>query len=162
MYKQTNSYFFSSNSVFLALWNPRAQQDMQLALSEYVQAVQTRSPGAQVVFVSTHADTRVEPTGVDAALQQLKLQDAKHFHVSCKDGTGIQDLIKHLRRVVMRLPHVQQEVPRSYLDLERVLKKSIIAHHVPYEVVPLRRVIISCHLDPVPVQMDEDQVPSTV
>ena len=94
--------------------------------------------------------------------KQLKLQDARHFHVSCKDGTGIQDLIKHLRRVVIRLPHVQQEVPQSYLDLERVLQKSIIAHHVPYEVVPLSQVIISCHLDPVPVQMDEDQVPSTI
>ena len=154
MYQRTHPFFFTSRSVFVVLWNPRHCQDMHDAVDEFVQTVQTRAKDAKVAFVSTHADEGIAPHGVPEALERFGMPGAKHFHVSCKDGSGIEDLTKHLRELALSLPHVEQRVPQSYIGLERVLK----GLHTACGAVPIEQVSDSCAMDPQPIDMDEDEV----
>ena len=155
MYQRTHPFFFTSRSIFVVLWNPRERQDMHGAVEEFVQTVQTRAPNAPVAFVSTHADEGIAPCGVREALESFGLPEAKHLPVSCKDGSGIEDLKKHLRELAQSLPHMEQRVPRKYVDLARVLKglKAPAAGAVPIE-----QAAFSCQLDPQPVDINEDEV----
>ena len=159
MYQRTHPFFFTSRSVFVVLWNPRERQDMHAAVEEFVQTVQTRAPDAKVAFVSTHADEGIAPHGVQEALASFGMQGAKHLHVSCKDGSGIEALTKHLRELALSLPHVEQRVPFSYIGLERVLKGLC----KPAGAVPIEDVVSLCartwdHLDRQPGDTDEDEV----
>jgi internalin A len=154
VYHRTHPFFFTSRSVFVVLWNPRERQDMHAAVEEFVQTVQTRAPYAKVVFVSTHADEGISPHGVHEALASFGLQGARHFHVSCKDGSGIEALIKHLRELALSLPHVEQRVPLSYIGLERVLK----GLGQPAGAVPMQDVALLCATDRLPVDIGEDEV----
>ena len=154
MYQRTHPFFFTSRSVFVVLWNPRERQDMHAAVEEFVQTVQTCAPDAKVAFVSTHADEGIAPHGVQEALASFGMQGAKHLHVSCKDGSGIEALTKHLRELALSLPHVEQRVPLSYIGLERVLKGLA----APAGAVPIEPVAFSCMMDPQPVDIDEDEV----
>jgi hypothetical protein len=154
VYQRTHPFFFTSRSIFVVAWNPREHQDMHGAVEEFVQAVLTRAPEAPVAFVSTHADQGIAPRGVREALDSFGLPGAKHLHVSCKDGSGIEALTKHLRDLAQSLPHMEQRVPRKYAGLERVLK----GLKAPAGAVPIEQVPLSCQLDPQPVDIDEDEV----
>jgi hypothetical protein len=155
VYQRTHPFFFTSRSVFVVLWNPRERQDMHAAVEEFVQTVQTRAPDAKVAFVSTHADEGIAPHGVQEALASFGMQGAKHLHVSCKDGSGIEALTKHLRELALSLPHVDQRVPQSYIGLERVLKG---LGGAPAGAVPIEEVACSCMADPQPVDIGVDEV----
>ena len=154
MYQRTHPFFFTSRSIFVVLWNPRERQDMLAAVEEFVLTVQARAPEAKVAFVSTHADQGVAACGVREALAGFGMPDAKHFAVSCKDGSGIEDLTTHLRELALSLPHVEQRVPQSYLDLERVLKRL----GAPGGAVPIAQVVSCCQADLQPVRIAEDEV----
>ena len=157
MYQRTHPFFFTSRSVFVVLWNPRERQDMHAAVEEFVQTVQTRAPDAKVAFVSTHADEGIAPHGVHEALASFGMQGAKHLHVSCKDGSGIEDLTKHLRELALSLPHVEQRVPQSYIGLERVLRGLAARAGV----VPIEDVASFCEMPSdsrEPFHIEEDEV----
>ena len=155
MYQRTHPFFFTSRSVFLVIWNPRHRQKMHAAVDEFVQTVQTRAPDAKVAFVSTHADEGIAPHGVSEALASFGMPGAKHFHVSCKDGSGIEDLTKHLRELALSLPHVEQRVPLSYIGLERVLKSLV---GTAGGAVHIDDIFVSCMIGPQPIDIDENTV----
>ena len=155
MYQRTHPFFFTSRSVFVVLWNPRERQDMHAAVEEFVQTVQTRAPDAKVAFVSTHADEGITPHGVQEALTSFGMQGAKHLHVLCKDGSGIEALTKHLSELALARPHVEQRVPQSYIGLGRVLKG---LGGTPAGAVPIEDVTSFCARDRQPVDIEEDEV----
>ena len=113
---------------------------MYPAVEEFIQSVRTRAPRAPVVFVSSHADQGIAPCGVEEALKEFEMHNTKHFHVSCKDGTGMDDLIKHLRQLANNL-NIEQRVPQSFIELERILKNDF---PTPGGAVPLHQVLRAC------------------
>jgi GTPase SAR1 family protein len=137
LYMANNPLFFAARGIYMLVWNPRADQSALDAVAEYLTAVRSRAPdpaAAPVVLVSTRADEFPPPAGAEAALRQLGEAGARYFHVSSKDGRGIDALRAHLAELARALPGARRPVPRCYLDLER----DLLAHAgAPCGAVPL-------------------------
>jgi molecular chaperone DnaK len=113
VYRTTHQFFFSSDALYLVVWNARAGQDKD-DVGGWLNRIRQRiGDNAKVILVATHSDT-MEPD-LDWAALHRKFPNllCGHYEVDNRTGRGIQEL----RAAIVRqaaAQHVEQMLPEAW------------------------------------------------
>ena len=119
IYHTTHQFFMTRRSLYLLAWNARGDVD-QGRLDHWLRKIQVLAPGSPVLLVATHCDERPADLNLDrfrAAYPQI----AGLATVSNKTGAGIEELKAVIATEAARLPLMEQEWPRAWVDVEEAL-----------------------------------------
>jgi GTPase SAR1 family protein len=120
IYHTTHQFFLTKRSLYLLVWSARANID-QARLDHWLAKIQVLAPGSPIILVATHLDER--PMDINyLRFKEAYPQLAGHIAVSNKDGTGIAELRKLIAREAARLPLMEQQWPKTWLNSEAALR----------------------------------------
>ena len=119
IYHTTHQFFMTRRSLYLLVWNARGDTD-QGRLDHWLRKIQVLAPGSPVLLVATHSDERPADLNLDrfrAAYPQI----AGLATVSNKTGAGIEALKAAIAAQAAKLPLMEQEWPRAWVEVEAAL-----------------------------------------
>ena len=119
IYHTTHQFFMTRRSLYLLVWNARGDTD-QGRLDHWLRKIQVLAPGSPVLLVATHSDERPADINLDrfrAAYPQI----AGLATVSNKTGDGIEALKAAIAAEAVKLPLMEQEWPRAWVEVEAAL-----------------------------------------
>jgi small GTP-binding protein len=131
LYYTTHQFFLSARSVYIAVFN-LVQGVETSKLDFWLQSIRSRA-GADVpiVLVGTHLDhyTSLHKNwSREALVDKLDRRYRRRFPnivamhlVSCVTQKGVDQLRVEIERLVARQPHMGEELPTSYLELEKMV-----------------------------------------
>ena len=120
IYHTTHQFFMTRRSLYLLVWNARGDTD-QGRLDHWLRKIQVLAPGSPVLLVATHCDERPPELNLDrfrAAYPQI----VGMATVSNKTGAGIEELKATIAAEAAKLPLMEQEWPRAWVDVEEALQ----------------------------------------
>ena len=120
IYHTTHQFFMTRRSLYLLVWNARGDAD-QGRLDHWLRKIQVLAPGSPVLLVATHGDERPPQLNLDrfrAAYPQI----VGMATVSNKTGAGIEELKATIAAEAAKLPLMEQEWPRAWVDVEEALQ----------------------------------------
>ena len=126
IYHTTHQFFMTRRSLYLLVWNTRGDAD-QARLDHWLRKIQVLAPGSPVLLVATHCDERPPQLNLDrfrAAYPQI----VGMATVSNKTGAGIEELKAAIAAEAARLPLMEQEWPRAWVDVEQALQAADKPH----------------------------------
>jgi GTPase SAR1 family protein len=154
IYRLSHQYFMVKKALFVLVWRviPKIsgnlhpfEEEVYAMVTEWLETVQLRVPGARILIVATHIDCAHE-SEVDRQCKRVKalIRDKveelkedelvsgipapivwKHgdsLRVNCVDGTGVEELRLQLIEMAHDLPWWQEGIPGCYLNLKNVLR----------------------------------------
>jgi hypothetical protein len=157
IYRLSHQYFMVKKALFVLVWRviPKIscnlhpfEDEVYAMVTEWLETVQLRVPGARILIVATHIDCAHE-SEVDRQCKRVKalIHDKveelkedelvsgipapivwKHgdsLRVNCLDGTGVEALRLQLIEMAHDLPWWQEGIPGCYLNLKNVLRLPI-------------------------------------
>ena len=119
IYHTTHQFFMTRRSLYLLAWNARGDVD-QGRLDHWLRKIQVLAPGSPVLLVATHCDERPADLNLErfrAAYPQI----AGLATVSNKTGAGIEALKAAIATEAAKLPLMEQEWPRAWVEVEAAL-----------------------------------------
>lgn len=132
IYMNTHLLFFSSDVMYLVIWNPR-QHDHHSFISVYLNMIRNYSPSAPVILVTTHAKDTSKITDYTLSIINNQFSSTGknpgygpiccYHHVDSQTGIGIQELKRDILKYSLQQPWVVQRVPKIYKKLEIGLKE---------------------------------------
>jgi GTPase SAR1 family protein len=125
VYLNTHPLFFSEESLYLLVWNPRAPLTASL-LEEYLLQIRTKTPSSPIVLVTTHSEEIGNGNHVQTYLNDLRKYGCmEHFPVDSRTGQGIDDLKKRLIELVTSdyTHYSYARVPNWYSKAESQLRE---------------------------------------
>eukprot|EP00007_Cunea_sp_BSH-02190019_P005553 CAMPEP_0174232408 /NCGR_PEP_ID=MMETSP0417-20130205/2700_1 /TAXON_ID=242541 /ORGANISM="Mayorella sp, Strain BSH-02190019" /LENGTH=2427 /DNA_ID=CAMNT_0015310457 /DNA_START=88 /DNA_END=7371 /DNA_ORIENTATION=+ len=130
IYYTTHQFFLSARSLYVVVFN-LMEGDVASRVPFWLQSIRSRA-GEQVpiVLVGTHVDEYMNGTSQysrERIIMDLHDKYARHFHniesihlVSCVTQKGMDGLRAEIERLVAAQPHMGEEFPTSYLELEKL------------------------------------------
>lgn len=145
VYRPTHQLFFSAPAVYLVVWKPR-EGPQQGFVKEWIQLIKRREPSAKILVVATHGGPQQRQPDIDR--QELwdlfgKETVIDFFFVDSKPDEnekrkGIEELKEAIAKVASELPEVGRSVPKSFVNVRKVLQEK----NVPY--LPFIEVLAIC------------------
>ena len=157
VYRMVNSLFMVKRALYILVWrvvrnhapNGRAErQELQEMVTDWLDQLQLRVPGAQVLLVVTHVDcVRKEEVErqiklvqgmVQSTLKRLRLdsekggnfiaplavlRDGRSLRVRCLERQGIGELTRTLIDMTHDLSWWQETIPKRFMQLQQQLAK---------------------------------------
>jgi internalin A len=121
IYHSTHQFFMTKRSLYLMVWSARSNIN-QARLDHWLAKIQVLAPDAPVILVATHLDEH--PMDLNfIRFKEAYPQVVGHVGVSNKDGTGIAELRKMIAKEAARLPLMEQQWPKTWLEAEAALRK---------------------------------------
>lgn len=120
IYHTTHQFFMTTRSLYLLVWNAGTDTD-QGRLDHWLRNIQVLAPDARVILVATHIDQRPADFNLDRFRDAYPAMIAGFAGVSNKTGAGIDDLKTMIAEEAARLPLMEQEWPRAWVDVEEAL-----------------------------------------
>lgn len=120
IYHTTHQFFMTTRSLYLLVWNAGTDTD-QGRLDHWLRNIQVLAPDARVLLVATHIDQRPADFNLDrfrAAYPDLIVGFAG---VSNKTGDGLENLKSQIAEEAAKLPLMEQEWPRAWVQVEEAL-----------------------------------------
>ena len=129
VYMNTHPLFFDSHTIFVLVWNPRANNHLDL----YLESVRNCAAAAPLLLVTTHGDEVSSVSELDVGRYTHEYGPvAEYVHIDSSSGTGIDQLRSSLVAAALSQEHVVQQVPRSLVELEKHLARASREHfHMP-------------------------------
>ncbi len=121
IYLSTHQFFLTKRSLYIFVWEARKDEDHSGSFDYWLNVVKLLGEGSPVIVVMNKADARLKH--IDEADIREKFPNIAHFlQVSCLDRTGITDLEQTIRRVLGRMPHLKDRLPKSWQDIRQQLE----------------------------------------
>ena len=133
VYQATHQFFFSSDALYLVVWNARAGQDKDNVVGWLTRIRQRVGDNAKVMLVATHSDV-VEPD-LDYAALRRKFPNllCGHYAVDNRTGRGILEL----RAAIVRqaaAQHVERVLPEAWVRArDAVLARAADEPQISYD-----------------------------
>lgn len=123
VYQSTHPFFFTERAIYLIVWNPKAESNIERAISDFVRNVKSCAPNSPIIFVSTHSDLPGAPPRLNdlkAAFRKVGApEDSPWVNISNTEGRGVSELRDLIIKTTLRMDHTEAAVPKSYLEAER-------------------------------------------
>ena len=157
IYRTVNSLYMVKRAIYMLVWRvvrnnvPNSwseRQELQEMVTDWLDQLQMRVPGAQVLLVVTHVDclrkeeverqVKVVQSMVQSTLNRLRLDSAKGGHfippltvfrdgrslrVRSLERQGIGELTRALIDMAHDLPWWQEIIPKCFMQLQQQLAK---------------------------------------
>ncbi|MGE5343171.1 MAG: COR domain-containing protein [Candidatus Omnitrophota bacterium] len=121
IYHATHQFFLTKRSLYLFVWEPRKEEDTG-PFDYWLNVIKLLSANSPVIVVMNKADLRPKP--IDEASYKNAFPNIVDFiQVSCLTGTGIDRLTDMIRNALCRMRHLNDELPKSWLDIRTPLKQ---------------------------------------
>ena len=124
-YLNTHPIFFTTRSIYVAVFNVRANDDAKLdSYLRHILATCSCEDLPPVIVVGTRGKEVCALT--EHQMQRLRgvyPNIVGYHHIDSSDGSGVIALSDALEELALSLPHVTEEVPRKYKQLENSLQE---------------------------------------
>jgi internalin A len=122
IYHATHQFFLTKRSLYLFVWEARKDEDIMM-FDYWLNVIKLLSNSAPVIIVLNKCDERSK--AIEEKTLKEKFSNIKaFFKVSAKDGTGIEDLRNEIKKQIVALPHIGQELPKAWLTIREELEGS--------------------------------------
>jgi len=118
----THQFFLTKRSLYLFVWEARQEGQETASFEYWLNIIKLLSAGSPVIIVMNKADTRTQ--SIDEASFRTKFPFIRAFcQVSCLTGKGIAELTELIRAGLSEMPHLQDRLPKTWLQIRHDLKK---------------------------------------
>ena len=126
----THQFFLTERSLYLLVWDAR-QEDTYGQVEYWLKTIQSFGGNSPILVISNKTDDGGAKELGEKALAR-KYPSIKGFHkISCKNGTGIDDLKTHIRSIYENMPHVRELWPASWFNTKKKLENQT-SDHIPF------------------------------
>jgi len=121
IYHSTHQFFLTKRSLYLFVWEARKEEDTG-PFDYWLNVIKLLSDNSPVIVVMNKADLRLKH--IDEASYVGVFPNIVDFiQVSCLTGDGIAQLTETIRGALCRMPHLKNQLPKSWLDIRRLLEQ---------------------------------------
>ena len=123
----THEFFLTKRAVYLLVFNPRDDQGTQHGLHYWLELISVTAPGCPIIVALSKQDEH--EASLDDQDDLLKRYPILDFvRVSCDESHKAHDNIDRILRkqiniAVLELPHVDNRLPTSWLNVKKALEK---------------------------------------
>ena len=153
VYKLSHQYFLVKKAIFVLVWRviPKIsceldtfEEEVSDMVTDWIDSVQLRVPGARILVVATHIDCaheseverqckyvksliqeRVKELEQDELINGISVpivwKDGDSLRVNCLDGAGVEQMRLQLIEMAHGLPWWQEGIPGCYVNLKEKL-----------------------------------------
>jgi len=130
----THQFFLTRRSLYLLVLDTR-KGEQESNVEYWLKLIQSFGEESPIIVVINKVDAQL--LDLNRRGLQEKYPTIKAFvNTSCKDGTGIDDLLHTIRREVNLLPHIRTPWPGSWFAVKRRLEK-MEQDYIPYDAYQL-------------------------
>lgn len=133
IYYTTHQFFLSQRSLYLLVWDLR-YEDEECKVSYWLQSIRSRTNNSPVIIIGTHADEFGTHEEATAKADRVRKKYQKRFPfikyslaVSAKTGSDIDLLVQKIREVIRVQDHMGELIPKTYMEMERLVRTECIA-----------------------------------
>lgn len=120
IYHATHQFFLTKRSIYFFVWDARQEEDYT-SFDYWLNIISLLSNNSPIVIIQNKADERVKE--IQQSLYKKKFSNIVGFHkTSCISGKGVNSLIEELKETISNLPHLGDELPKSWLELRKILE----------------------------------------
>lgn len=121
IYHATHQFFLTKRSLYLFVWEARREEESR-SFDYWLNIIKLLSANSPVIVVMNKHDLREKL--IDQASFKEKFNNIVSFlQVSCITGKGILDLTEQIRSSLGNMNHLQDKVPKVWLQIRDHLKK---------------------------------------
>jgi small GTP-binding protein len=121
IYHATHQFFLTKRSLYLFVWEARKEEESR-SFDYWLNIIKLLSANSPVIIVMNKSDLRSKH--IDEASFKEKFKNIVTFlQVSCLSGKGIPELTKKIRSSLGNMDHLQDKLPKVWLDIRDHLKK---------------------------------------
>ena len=118
----THQFFLTKRSLYLFVWEARQEGQETASFEYWLNIIKLLSAGSPVIIVMNKADSRTQT--IDEASFKNKFPNIRAFcRVSCLTGKGMAELTELIRAGLSEMPHLQDRLPKTWLQIRDDLKK---------------------------------------
>ena len=118
----THQFFLTERSLYLLVLDAR-QGENESDIHYWLKIIQSYGGDSPVLIITNKYEP---PNYLDLNERRLALDYASNlqgfFKISCRDGTGIDDLRSAISEQILKLSHVSDELPISYFQVKAQLE----------------------------------------
>lgn len=129
IYYTTHQFFLSQRALYVLVWDLRFD-DEECKVSYWLQSIRSRTNNSPVIIVGTHADEFGSPDEAVAKAEKVRKKFQKRFPfikyslaVSAKNESDINNLVAKIRDTVRVQDHMGELIPKTYIELERLVRE---------------------------------------
>ena len=117
----THQFFLTQRSVYLFVWDSRPDNEEE-SFDYWLNVIQRLSNNSPVIIVMNKLDNGIK--NIDEVSYKERFKNIISFYrVSCVTKEGVRDLIDKITNTIVELPHIADEVPKSWDDIRKNLKE---------------------------------------
>lgn len=117
----THQFFLTQRSLYLFVWDSRTDNEEE-SFEYWLNTIQRLSDNSPVIIVMNKLDNGIK--NIDESSYLDKFNNIVGFHkISCFSKEGIHELLNEISDTVKNLPQIGVELPKSWEDLRKRLKK---------------------------------------
>jgi len=121
IYHSTHQFFLTKRSLYLFVWEARKEEESR-SFDYWLNIIKLLSAGSPVIVVMNKSDVRMKH--IDEASFKEKFRNIVTFlQVSCVTGKGIPELTEQIRSSLGNMDHLQDQLPKVWLQIRNQLKK---------------------------------------
>lgn len=137
IYHSTHQFFLSKRSLYLFVWDARAEDEYG-RIDYWLKTIKSLAGDSPIIIAVNKCDIN---TGRVKAIDKVDIkrrypQVQGIFNISCKDGTGIEELRTLVKYTASQLPLMKQKWFASWLnvrkEIEELSKKENIISYTDY------------------------------
>jgi hypothetical protein len=118
----THQFFLTKRSLYLFVWEARQEGQETASFEYWLNIIKLLSAGSPVIIVMNKADSRTQT--IDEASFKNKFPNIRAFcQASCLTGKGMAELTELIRAGLSEMPHLQDRLPKTWLQIRDDLKK---------------------------------------
>ncbi len=122
IYLSTHQFFLTKRSLYIFVWEARKEEEQSGSFDYWLNIVKLLSQNSPVMVVMNKADVRIKH--IDRAVFAKKFNNiVDFFQVSCLDRRGMAELETTIHRVLGRMPHLKDRLPKSWQEIRQKLQK---------------------------------------
>lgn len=121
IYHATHQFFLTKRSLYLFVWQARTDDNYNY-FDYWLNIIKLLSDNSPVIIIQNKIDERVKTIDEFTIRSNFPNVIAAH-NVSALKGTGINDLIDTIKHEVLRLPHIGDTLPMSWVKVRDELEK---------------------------------------
>ena len=131
IYHSTHQFFLTKRSLYLFLWEARQDDDI-LSFDYWLNVIRVLGGDSPVLVVQNKIDERKKT--IDPTYWTKLFGNIVEYHdVSAKKNTGVTALKEAIVREIEKLPHIGDELPKTWIDIREELEAiKIKANYIPY------------------------------
>jgi small GTP-binding protein len=130
IYHATHQFFLTKRSLYLLVWDS-IKEDNYKSFDYWLNVINLLSNASPVLIVQNKIDKRLK--NLDELTLTKYYPNIIGFHkVSAKENTGIEQLVKLIKKEVFKLDHIGDALPKAWIDI-RVFLESLNKNYLDFD-----------------------------